>query len=183
MVLLERIDRRLPHRHGRHQPRCASLPAGLHVHRAVRHPRCRDPSGRADDGAPVGAVRRLRRTLGNRLRRRACSRRGPARRRRRGLRARPAAARSGTDPSLHALARRRAASIRHDVRAGHLPLLARFGAGREADRPELDRRQRRRDAGCPPDDPPRRLGDGYPGPQGSPHRCGVDQVLRGQGSA
>src|SRR5436309_11018939 len=36
---------------------------------------------RPDDGAPVGAVRRLRRALGDRLQQRAGSRRCPARRR------------------------------------------------------------------------------------------------------
>ena len=39
------------------------------------HARCGDPARRADDGASVGAVRRLRRARGNRLRRRARSRR------------------------------------------------------------------------------------------------------------
>ena len=127
----------------------------------VRHARRGDPARRAHDGAPVGAVRRLRRALGNRLRRRADSRRRAARRRGRGLRARPAAARPGSHPPLHALARSRAPGVRHDVRAGHLPLRARLGAGGQADGPELDRRQRRRDAGGAPDDPARGVGDGH----------------------
>ena len=78
---------------------------------------------------PVGAVRRLRWPLGNRLQRRAHPRRGAARRRGRGLRARPAASRSGPHPPLHALARSRTARLRHDVRARDLPSGTRLAAG------------------------------------------------------
>ena len=94
VVLLERLDRRLPDRDGGHQPRGAALAAGLDVHRAGRHAGRRDPARRADDGAPVGAVRRLRRSRRNRLRERARARRGAARRRGRGLHPRPAPARA-----------------------------------------------------------------------------------------
>ncbi len=128
VVLLERLDRRLPDRDGGHQPRGPCLPARLDVHRADRHPRRRDPAGRADDGASLGAVRRLWRARGNRLRERPCSRRGAARRRGRGLHPRPAPARARADPSLHALARRRSSGLRHDVRACHLPARPRLAA-------------------------------------------------------
>ena len=106
-------------------------------------PRRGDLARRADHGAPVGAVRWLRRAFGNPLRRRTCARREPAGRRRRGLPARPAPAGAGTHPPLHALARCGQARVRHDVRAGDLPSGARLAAGGQADDPELDRRQHR----------------------------------------
>ena len=96
---------RFPDRDGRHRPRCASLRARVDVHRPARHAGRRDPPRRADDGASVGAVRRLRRALRNRLQRRAAWRRRAARSGRRRLRAGAAAARAGPDSSLHALAR------------------------------------------------------------------------------
>ena len=71
VVLLERLDRRLPDRDGGHQPRGAPLAARVDVHRPGRHARRRDPARRADDGAPVGVVRRVRRPRRNRLRERA----------------------------------------------------------------------------------------------------------------
>ena len=75
VVLLERVDRRLPDRDGRHRPRRARLAAGVDVHRPDRHAGRGDPARRAHHGAPVGAVRRLRRARRNRLRGRARTRR------------------------------------------------------------------------------------------------------------
>ncbi len=66
VVHLQRLDRRLPDRDGGHEPRRAALAARLDVHRAERHAGRRDRARRADDGAPVGALRRLRRALRNR---------------------------------------------------------------------------------------------------------------------
>ena len=63
---------------------------------------------------------------------------------RRGLPDRPAPARPGPHPPLHALARRLPARLRHAVRARGVALRVRLGAGGEADRPELDRRLARR---------------------------------------
>ena len=55
VVHVERLDRRLPDRDGRHRPRGAAPPARVDVHRAGRHPGREHPARRADDGAPAGA--------------------------------------------------------------------------------------------------------------------------------
>ncbi len=68
VVLLERLDRRLPDRDGRHQPRGAPLAARVDVRRPRRCARRRDRARRPHDGASVGALRRLRRARGNPLR-------------------------------------------------------------------------------------------------------------------
>ena len=80
VVHLERVDRRLPDRDGRHRPRRPPLAARLDVHRPGRHARGPDRARRAHDGAPVGGVRLLRGTLRSRLRGRPPARRGAARR-------------------------------------------------------------------------------------------------------
>ena len=103
VVLLQRLDRRLPDRHGRHRPRRARLAARVDVHRAARHARRGDRARRAHDGASVGAVRRLRRALGDPLRERPRGRRRAARRRRRRVHARPGSA-SGRGASITACA-------------------------------------------------------------------------------
>ena len=135
VVLLERLDRRLPDRDGGDQSRGAPVAARVDVRGPRRHARRRDRARRPDDGASVGAVRLA--TAGTRKSSTTDVRvpaGGAARARGRGLRARAAAARAGAHPPLHALARGRAARFRHDVRAGHLPPRARFAAGRQADR-------------------------------------------------
>ena len=140
VVLHQRLGRRLPDRHGGHRPRRAPLPARVDVHRAGRHAGREDRARRADDGAPVRALRRLRRARRDPLRGRARAEGRAARRARRRLPDRPAAARPGPHPPLHALARRVAARVRHAVRARADALRARLAAGRQADGAELDRR-------------------------------------------
>ena len=130
VVLLQRLDRRLPDRDGGDAtptparpsgPRCSSCPStrpGVEIVRDV--PTMEHPwehfgayGGHAEiryDGVRVGADALL-------------GRRG------RGVRAGPAPARPGPHPPLHALARGRAAGLRHDVRARHLPRGARLGPG------------------------------------------------------
>ncbi len=82
----------------------------------------------------------------------------------RGLRARPGAARAGTDPSLHALARSVSAGLRHDVRTR----LSRYTHGSLLSEKQTILNwiadSKRRDARRAPHDPARRLEDG-PGRQ------------------
>ena len=106
-----------------------------------------------------------------------------SRRPRRGLPDRPAAARPGAHPPLHALARRLAPRVRHAVRARAQPLLARVAAGRQADRAELDRRLGRPDARGAADDAARGLEDGHRGRLGGAAGDRADQVLRRAGAA
>ena len=54
---LQRLDRRLPDRHGGHRPRCAPAPARLDVHRPDRHAGREHHARRADDGAPGADLR------------------------------------------------------------------------------------------------------------------------------
>ena len=108
VVLLQRVDRRLPDRHGGDRPRRAAAPARVDVHRPGRHARREHRARRPDDGAPRGVLRQARRPRRDPLRGRA--RPAPthllgARGRR--LPDRPAPARPGPHPPLHALARRR----------------------------------------------------------------------------
>ena len=121
------LDRRLPHRHGRHRPRRAPAPARVDVHRPGRHARAWTSSATCPTMEhPPGAVRQARRPRRDPSTRTcACPRDEPARRRGRGLPARPAAARPGPHPPLHALARRRAAGVRHALRARDVPRRAR----------------------------------------------------------
>ena len=63
VVHLQRLDRRLPDRHGRHRPRRAAAPPRLDVHRAGRRPRRGHRPRRPHDGASAGALRRPRRPL------------------------------------------------------------------------------------------------------------------------
>ena len=105
VVLLQRVDRRLPDPHGRDRPRRARPPAGVDVHRPRRHAGREHPARRADDGAPAGELRQARRARRDPLRGRPASRRCAAGRRGRGLPHRPAPARPGSHPPLHALAR------------------------------------------------------------------------------
>ena len=117
VVLHQRLGGRLPDRHGGHRPGGAQVPARLDVHRAGRHAGRADPARRADDGAPVRALRRLRRARRDPLRGRARAEGRAARRARRRLPDRPAAAGAGPHPPLHALARRVSPGVRHAVRA------------------------------------------------------------------
>ena len=121
------------------EPRRAAAPARLDADRAGRHAGREHRPRHPDDGAPGRALRPLRRARRDLLRGRARAGRRAARRRGRGLPDRPAPARPGAHPSLHALARRVAARVRHALRARRLALRVRLDAGREADGPELDR--------------------------------------------
>ncbi len=58
VVLHQRLGGGLPDRDGRHRPRRAPVPARVDVHRAGRHAGRADRARRADDGAPVRALRR-----------------------------------------------------------------------------------------------------------------------------
>ena len=161
VVLLQRLDRRLPHRHGRHRPRCAQVPEGLDVRRRRRHARRRDRARRGDHGAPAGAwasygnhaeiVYEDVRVPGSAL----LGARG------RRLPHRSAAAVPGPHPPLHALARRLAARLRHALRVRAAARDERREAGREADGAELDRRLGRADGRGAADDAARRLEDGH----------------------
>ena len=144
VVLDQRLGGRLPDRDGGHRPGSAPLPARVDVHRPGRHAGRHDRARRADDGAPVRALRLLRRARRDPVRGRARAEGRAAGRARRRLPDRAAAARARPHPSLHALARRVAAGVRHAVRARAQPLLARLAAGRQADGAELDRRLGRR---------------------------------------
>ena len=161
VVLLQRLGRRLPDRHGRHGPRGAQVPARVDAARPRRHARRDDRARHPDDGAPLRALRPHRRPLGDPLRGRARAQGRAAGCARRRLPDRPAAPRPGPHPPLHALARRLAPRLRHALRALADPLLARLAAVGEADRAELDRRLRRADAGGAADDAARRLEDGH----------------------
>ena len=79
------------------------------------------------------------------------------------LPARPAAARAGAHPPLHALARAVPSGLRHAVRAGRQPLHPRVVPFGEADDPELGRRLARGDDGGTAHDALRRLEDGQGG--------------------
>ena len=183
VVLHQRLGGRLPDRHGGHRPGGAQVPARLDVHRAGRHAGRADPARRADHGAPVRALRRLRRARRDPLRGRPRAEGRAARRARRRLPDRPAAAGAGAHPPLHALARGVSPGVRHAVRARADALLARVAAGRQADGAELDRRLGGRDARGAADDAARRLEDGrrrrFRGAAGDR----ADQVLRREGAA
>ena len=163
VVLLERVDRRLPHRHGGHRPRRAPPPARLDVRRAGRHARRHHRARRADDGAPRRVLRQARQPRRDPLRGRAPRPRGAAGGGRCRLPHRPAPSRPRAHPPLHALAGRISPRVRHALRARDLPLRAGRRAGREADGPELDRGLGRADAGGTAHDAPRRVGDGHAG--------------------
>ena len=134
VVHLERVDRRLSHRHGRHRPGCAATSARVDVRRAGRRGGRDDRPRRPDDGASAAALRRPRRALRDPLRGR------PARRRRAvgggggGLPDRAEAPRPGSHPSLHALARHGSPRVRRDVRARALPARQARPPARHADR-------------------------------------------------
>ena len=117
VVLLERLDRRLPHRHGGHRARRPTPPARLDVHRAGRHPGRDDRPRRGDDGAPGRVLRQARQPRRDPLRGRPPRPRGAAGGGRRRLPHRPAPPRPRAHPSLHALAGRVAARLRHALRA------------------------------------------------------------------
>ena len=140
VVHLERVDRRLPRRDGRHRSRREAAPARVDVHRPGRRAGREHRARRAEHGAPAGALRHARRPHGDRLRGRAARARRAARRGGRRVPDRAAPARARPDPPLHALARRRAARVRHALRALALPAGPRRPAARQADRAELDRR-------------------------------------------
>ncbi len=74
VVLLQRVGGGLPDRHGGHRPRGAQVPARVDADRARRHAGREDPARHPDDGAPVRALRPLRRALRDRLRGRARAR-------------------------------------------------------------------------------------------------------------
>ena len=78
VVHLERVDRRLPHRHGRHRPGCAAASARVDVRRAGRRAGRDDRPRRPDDGASAAALRRPGRSLRDPLRGRPPRRRRPA---------------------------------------------------------------------------------------------------------
>ena len=161
VVLLQRLGRRLPDRHGRHRPRRAQVPARLDAARPGRHAGRDDRARHPDDGAPLRALRPHRRPLGDPLRGRARAQGRAAGGARRRLPDRPAAPRPGPHPPLHALARRLAPRVRHALRARADALRARLAAVGEADGPELDRRLRRADAGGAADDAARGVEDGH----------------------
>ncbi len=121
VVLLQRVNRRLPDRDGGDQSGCHDPPSGPRCSSSRSTPPEWRSSATSRPWSTRGSIRRLRRPRGNPLRRRARRRGRAARRRGRGLRAGPAPARPGTHPPLHALARGRAAGLRHDVRARDLP--------------------------------------------------------------
>ena len=125
MVHVERIDRGLPRRHGRHRPGREAAPARLDVHRARRRARREHRARRAEHGAPGAAFRHARRPHRDPLRGRSPRSRRAARRGGRRLPDRAAPARSRADSPLHALARRRAPRVRHALRAVGLPAGAR----------------------------------------------------------
>ena len=162
VVLDERVDRRLPDRHGGHGPRRAAAPARVDDHRPGRHAGGEHRPRHRDDGAPDrGLVRQARQPRRDPLRGRARPGRQPARRRGRRLPHRPAPPRPRPDPPLHAVARRLEPRVRHALRALALPRGPRHAAGREADHPELDRRLRGADARRAADDAARRVEDGH----------------------
>ena len=164
VVLLQRLDRRLPHRHGGHRPRRAPAPARDDVPRARRHAGRDDPARRPDDGAPAGVLRQARRPRGDPLRGRPGPGRRPPRRRGRGLPHRPAAARTRA-ASTTACAGWASRSGPSTCSASARPTARRTArcSGEHADGPELDRRLGGADAGRAPDDAARRVEDGHPG--------------------
>ena len=118
VVLLERLDRRLPDPDGGHRPRCAAARPRLDVRRSHRHPRRRHRARRGDDGAPEPPSWAK---YGNHAEIYYRDVRLPAEAllggRRRGLQDRPAAALPRPHPPLHALARGLPARLRHALRA------------------------------------------------------------------
>ena len=126
VVHLQRVDRRLPDRDGGVGSGRQIAPACLDVHR--RRGRSGRPgrARRGHDGAPVGELRSLRQPRGGALRGRPRARRGAAGSTGRRVPHRPAAAVSGPDPSLHAVARGGATRVRHVVRALAVSLRARL---------------------------------------------------------
>ncbi len=98
VLLVQRPDRGVPHRHGRHQPRGVRLRGHVHVPRPGRHPGRRDrPQRRTGRG---GRGRRI--PCPDPLRRRAPASRCSARRRGSGLRHRPDSPRRRPHPPRHA---------------------------------------------------------------------------------
>ena len=121
VVLVERLDGRLPHRDGRdRRPRRHAVPGVLDVHRPDRHARREHrarrarpwPSPTTSRASPAATPRSSTRTCGSRSRTSSAAR--PARP---GLRAGPEAPRPRPHPPRHALARPGPAGLRHAVRA------------------------------------------------------------------
>ena len=116
VVLVQRVDRRLPHRHGGHRPRRSPLPARLDVPRRRRHRGRRDRARRGDDGAPA-PTRSPSTATTPRSATTTCAcpgRRCSAPRARASSIAQQRLSRA--DPPLHALARRLPARLRHALR-------------------------------------------------------------------
>ena len=169
VVLLQRLDRRLPDRHGRHRPRrahrtsgrrCSSSPStrpGVDIVRDV-----------ADDGAPAGVLRpATAATPRSSTRTCACRRERAARRRRAPASSSPSSGSArGASTTACAGSASRGAPSTCSASARSYARRARRAAGREADRAELDRRLGRGDAGRAADDAARRLEDGHRGRRG-----------------
>ncbi len=167
----QRVDRRLPHRHGGHQPRRPPLPGVLDDRRAGRHPGRRDRARRRHDG---GSRRPLR------GRSAATPRSSTARC------ASPTGTSIGREGEGFVLAQQRLGPgrIHHcmrwlgqskrafDMLCERAVSRTTHGstAGREADGPELGRRLAGRDDRGPAHDPARRLEDGPRGRGGRPVR-------------
>ena len=148
VLLVERADGVVPHRHGGHRPRRQRRT------RACRCSWCRPTRPASNIVRNVGLARRAAgRGLARAhpLRRRARARRRAARRRGPGVRHRPDPPRRRPHPPRHAHDRHGAEGARHDVRAGAQPRDAGQPPGRQAVRAGLHRRlvrPARRSSGC-----------------------------------
>ena len=164
VVLVQRLDRRLPDRDGGHRPRRQATPARFDARSSTPTRRaCTIVRDVATMEHPYEQLRPLRQPRRDPLRGRPGPGASAARRRGGWIPDRAAAPLPGPHPPLHALAGCRAARVRHALRALAVPLRARRDARQARDRPELDRRLRGRDAGRAADDAARGVEDGHRG--------------------
>ena len=175
VLLVERQDGVVPHRHGGDEPRRQRVPGHVDVPRADRHAgrehrAQRRPVRRADErGLPRPHPLRRRAGAG----RRAARRRGP------GVRDRADPPRRRPHPPRHAHHRPGAEGARHDVRAGAQPRDAGQPPRRQAVRAGLHRRLLRAARAVPAVRALHRVGDRQvqrlqAGPQGHRHGEGRD---------
>ena len=163
VVLLERLDRRLPDRHGGHRPRRAAAPAGLDVHRPRRHARrarsCATSPTMEHPDEPFGRYGNHAEILYEDVRIADDALLGA-----RGAGFLIAQQRLYPGRIHHCMRWLGVSRRAFDMLCERAPTASRTAAaGRQADDPELDRRLRGRDAGRAADDAARGVEDGHQG--------------------